>query len=76
MALMTPDLRNADGRGPRSKESSRRRTSIFSYAAMFGLAIFFLFPLVFMFVSSLKPDAQILCDRLSGRRPCGHHRHG
>ncbi|MEP7766172.1 carbohydrate ABC transporter permease [Sanguibacter sp. 25GB23B1] len=29
---------------------------------MGGLAVFFLFPLVFMFVSSLKPDAQILSD--------------
>ncbi|MDR1635346.1 MAG: carbohydrate ABC transporter permease [Bifidobacteriaceae bacterium] len=29
---------------------------------MSALAIFFLFPLVFMFVSSLKPDAQILSD--------------
>ena len=33
-----------------------------SYALMTVLAVFFLFPLVFMFVSSLKPDAQILSD--------------
>lgn len=32
------------------------------YAAMTVLAVLFLFPLVFMFVSSLKPDAQILQD--------------
>ena len=32
------------------------------YLAMTGLAVFFLFPLVFMFVSSLKPDGQILSD--------------
>jgi multiple sugar transport system permease protein len=32
---------------------------------MSGLAVFFLFPLVFMFVSSLKPDAQILQDMTS-----------
>ena len=37
---------------------SRRWT----YLAMSGLAVFFLFPLVFMFVSSLKPDGQILSD--------------
>ncbi|MEX5707581.1 carbohydrate ABC transporter permease [Parafrankia sp. FMc6] len=35
---------------------------IWSYLAMFGLGVFFLFPLVFMFVSSLKPDGQILSD--------------
>ncbi len=29
---------------------------------MSALALVFLFPLVFMFVSSLKPDAQILAD--------------
>lgn len=38
-----------------------------SYALMTGLAVFFLFPLVFMFVSSLKPDAQILSDVDSAR---------
>lgn len=38
-----------------------------SYALMAGLAVFFLFPLVFMFVSSLKPDAQILSDVDSAR---------
>ncbi|WP_372461888.1 carbohydrate ABC transporter permease [Antribacter soli] len=34
---------------------------------MAALAVFFLFPLVFMFVSSLKPDAQILTDVTSLR---------
>lgn len=38
-----------------------------SYALMTVLAVFFLFPLVFMFVSSLKPDAQILSDVDSAR---------
>ncbi|GAB3282631.1 carbohydrate ABC transporter permease [Microbacterium lacusdiani] len=46
-----------------ASESSRRtRGKVFTYAAMTVLALFFLFPLVFMFVSSLKPDAQILQD--------------
>ncbi|WP_420497599.1 carbohydrate ABC transporter permease [Parafrankia soli] len=40
----------------------KRRRMIWSYLAMFGLGVFFLFPLVFMFVSSLKPDGQILSD--------------
>ncbi|WP_086668101.1 carbohydrate ABC transporter permease [Lentzea kentuckyensis] len=40
----------------------RRRRRLWIYLAMGGLAVFFLFPLVFMFVSSLKPDGQILSD--------------
>ncbi|MFE9751178.1 carbohydrate ABC transporter permease [Saccharothrix saharensis] len=39
-----------------------RRRRLWIYLAMTGLAVFFLFPLVFMFVSSLKPDGQILSD--------------
>lgn len=49
----------------RSAQSARRRSRTWSYLAMSGLAVFFLFPLVFMFVSSLKPDAQILQDMTS-----------
>jgi multiple sugar transport system permease protein len=45
-----------------SARSRRLRGRIFTYAAMTLLALFFLFPLVFMFVSSLKPDSQILQD--------------
>lgn len=46
-----------------ASESSRRtRGKVLTYVAMTLLALFFLFPLVFMFVSSLKPDAQILQD--------------
>jgi multiple sugar transport system permease protein len=45
----------------------RRRRSTWSYVALIGLAIFFLFPLIFMFVSSLKPDGQILSDMDSPR---------
>ncbi len=40
----------------------RRRHKVGSYVVMSALAVVFLFPLVFMFVSSLKPDAQILSD--------------
>ncbi len=40
----------------------RRRRRIWSYLAMTLLAVFFLFPLVFMFVSSFKPHGQILSD--------------
>ncbi len=45
----------------------RRRRRAWSYLAMSALAVFFLFPLVFMFVSSLKPDGQILSDVTSLR---------
>jgi multiple sugar transport system permease protein len=44
---------------------SRRRWLIYLFMAL--LAIFFLFPLVFMFISSLKPDGQILSDVSSFR---------
>jgi multiple sugar transport system permease protein len=40
----------------------RRHRRLWSYLALVGLSVFFLFPLVFMFVSSLKPDGQILSD--------------
>jgi multiple sugar transport system permease protein len=40
----------------------RRRRRVWFYLVMAGLAVFFLFPLVFMVVSSLKPDGQILSD--------------
>ncbi|PFG18477.1 carbohydrate ABC transporter permease [Serinibacter salmoneus] len=49
--------------GPtRSERAVRRRRAVFLYVALGGIAIFFLFPLVFMFVSSFKPDSQILRD--------------
>jgi multiple sugar transport system permease protein len=43
----------------------RRRRKVWTYLAMTGIGIFFLFPLVFMFVSSLKPSGQILSDSSS-----------
>lgn len=47
-----------------SAEAGRRsrRRKVLGYLPMVLLALFFLFPLIFMFVSSLKPDAQILSD--------------
>jgi len=49
-------------RQDRTEHQQRRRRRVFSYVAMGLFAIIFLFPLVFMFVSSLKPDGQILSD--------------
>ncbi|KQY24795.1 sugar ABC transporter permease [Cellulomonas sp. Root485] len=49
-------------RQDRTEHQQRRRRRIFSYVAMGIFAVVFLFPLVFMFVSSLKPDGQILSD--------------
>ncbi len=45
-----------------SERAGRLRRQVITYVAMSLLAVMFLFPLVFMFVSSLKPDAQILRD--------------
>ncbi|MCF4123122.1 carbohydrate ABC transporter permease [Antribacter sp. KLBMP9083] len=50
-----------------SEQHLRRHRRVWSYVTMAALAVFFLFPLVFMFVSSLKPDAQILTDVTSLR---------
>lgn len=47
---------------PQSEKAQRVRGKILLYLGMSLLAVMFLFPLVFMFVSSLKPDAQILQD--------------
>jgi multiple sugar transport system permease protein len=43
-------------------QARKRRRRLLGYVPMVLLALFFLFPLVFMFVSSFKPDAQILSD--------------
>ena len=56
MATIMSDSRRAAG------ADLRRRKRVYTYLVLFGLAVFFLFPLVFMFVSSLKPDGQILSD--------------
>jgi multiple sugar transport system permease protein len=49
---------------PNTSRGGRRRGGrlTLTYLAMVSLAIFFLFPIVFMMVSSLKPDEQILAD--------------
>jgi len=47
---------------PRSSKKQRTIGKVITYVAMSLLALFFLFPLVFMFISSLKPDSQILQD--------------
>jgi multiple sugar transport system permease protein len=42
--------------------NGRGGSQILTYLLMLGLAIFFLFPIVFMMVSSLKPEDQIFAD--------------
>jgi multiple sugar transport system permease protein len=49
-------------RNAQEADKRKRRRRLIGYLPMVLLAAFFLFPLVFMFVSSLKPDAQILSD--------------
>ena len=50
-------------RRKRSTGSSRRSVTLaLDYAIMIGLAIFFLFPIVFMVVSSFKPEKLIFDD--------------
>ncbi len=56
------DPARAAPRHAQSEKSRRLRGKVFLYVAMSLFGILFLFPLVFMFVSSLKPDAQILQD--------------
>jgi multiple sugar transport system permease protein len=48
-------------------QARKRRRRLLGYVPMVLLALFFLFPIVFMFVSSFKPDAQILSDVNSTR---------
>lgn len=45
---------------PASRES--RRVGLLRVVVMIALALFFLFPIVFMLVSSLKPNQQLLSD--------------
>lgn len=40
----------------------RRRRLVLTYVPLVALSVVFLFPMVFMLVSSLKPDGQILSD--------------
>lgn len=57
-----PKVRPPGRRGDFGERQLRRRRRNWTYVAMAALAAFFLFPLVFMFVSSLKPNGQILSD--------------
>ncbi|MDQ0577055.1 multiple sugar transport system permease protein [Agromyces albus] len=57
-----PEVRSTGRRGDLGERQLRRRRRNWTYVAMTALAAFFLFPLVFMFVSSLKPSGQILSD--------------
>ena len=59
MADATPTVAKAPGR---SMEQRRRLNLIFQYIAMVLLAAFFLFPLVYMYISSFKPDNVVLAD--------------
>lgn len=45
-----------------SMAAQKKRRTLLLYIPMVILAMIFMFPLIFMFVSSLKPDAQILAD--------------
>ena len=40
----------------------QRASRAFLYVSAIGLTLFFLFPLIFMFISSLKPSQQLLVD--------------
>ena len=59
----TRTARDEERRRSRAEHERRhRRRLVAGYVPMIVLALFFLFPLIFMFVSSLKPDTQILQD--------------
>ena len=66
-------VRRAGGPQTRSRRD-RRSGTIGGHIGRTVLAVFFLFPIVFMFVSSLKPDDQIFADLSSLRAflPVGH----
>jgi multiple sugar transport system permease protein len=63
----TGDRQAARRRSAHEAEIRQRRRRLLGYVPMVLLGLFFLFPLVFMFVSSFKPDAQILSDVDSAR---------
>jgi multiple sugar transport system permease protein len=56
-----------------ARPSTKART-VWKYVLRILLALFFAFPLIFMFVSSLKPDQQIFADLSSFKAflPVGH----
>jgi len=76
MAITTvsrTDVRQAVSQANR-KRRGRRFGRAGGYAGRIVLAVFFLFPIVFMLVSSLKPDDQIFADLSSPKAflPVGH----
>ena len=76
MAITTvsrTDVRRAVSQANR-KRRGRRLGMAGGYAGRTVLAVFFLFPIVFMLVSSLKPDDQIFADLSSPKAflPVGH----
>jgi multiple sugar transport system permease protein len=48
--------------GPAQRSRQGRRSLVLQYVLMVVLAAFFLFPLVYMYVSSLKPDDAVLAN--------------
>ena len=61
MTAVTDTDAIADAPG-RSMKKERQINLVFQYVVMVILALFFLFPLVYMYVSSLKPDNIVLSD--------------
>jgi len=61
-------------RAPVRRRRGRGSATVGGYIGRTVLAVFFLFPIVFMFVSSLKPDDQIFADLGSPKAflPVGH----
>jgi len=60
------DTRPAPAAGGIAQRSEQgRRSLVAQYVLMVALAAFFLFPLVYMYVSSLKPDEAVLADSSS-----------
>jgi multiple sugar transport system permease protein len=56
------------------EKRSNTSSTVWKYVVRILLAVFFAFPLVFMFMSSLKPDTQIFADLSSFKAflPVGH----
>ncbi len=69
MSTLTTATRGPGGpaASERTIQGERRRHRTLLHVVMIALSILFLFPLVFMFVSSLKPDDQIMNDVSSWR---------
>lgn len=58
----TTDSAPAKVGGPAQRSDQGRRALILQYALMIALAAFFLFPLIYMYVSSVKADDAVLAD--------------